>query len=88
MAMGKGSGQADAAEAATAFKTVALTWLARKRVAARVAAILAGCEVAYLGVLWLQVDDLTAPVVAALIAGAVEFTFMTQRIQKKQRGTA
>lgn len=85
MAMGKGSSQTDAIEAAEAFRTVALTWLARKRVAARLAAILAGCEVAYLGLLWLNVDDLTAPVVAALIAGAVEFTFMRQRIEKKQR---
>lgn len=85
MAMGKGSSQSDATEAAEAFRTVALTWLARKRVAARLAAVLAGCEIAYLGLLWLNVDDLTAPVVAALIAGAVEFAFMRQRIEKKQR---
>jgi hypothetical protein len=55
MAMDANRTAVSAAEAATAFRTVALTWIARRRVAARMGAVLAGAEIAYLGLLWLQV---------------------------------
>ncbi|PSC67853.1 ABC transporter ATP-binding permease [Micractinium conductrix] len=76
MAMDRDSTPADAARAAEAFKTVALTWMARNQVAVRFAAALGACEVLYLGCLWQQTGDLSAPLVAALGAAAVDFAFI------------
>jgi len=56
-----------------AFEVVALTWLARRQVAARFAGAVSSFEVFYLGLLWLETGDLTAPMMAALAITAVDF---------------
>lgn len=76
MAMDRDSTPDDAQRAADAFKSVALTWMARNQVAVRFAAALGAVEVIYLGVLWQQTGDLSAPLVAALGAAAVDFAFI------------
>ena len=63
-----------------AFKNVALLWLARRQVAARFAAAVSSFEIFYLGLLWLETGDLTAPMVAALALNAVDFIQITKRI--------
>lgn len=56
---------------AEAFRHVAYTWLASRRVCARTVAILTIVEVLYLGALWQVSGDLTAPCVASLALQAV-----------------
>ncbi|KAL4429002.1 hypothetical protein ABPG77_006041 [Micractinium sp. CCAP 211/92] len=73
MAMNRDTTPADAERAAQAFRAVALTWMARNQVAVRFAAALGAVEVIYLGVLWQVTGDLSAPLVAAICAAAVDF---------------
>lgn len=73
MAMNRDTTPADAERAAAAFRAVALTWMARNQVAVRFAAALGALEVIYLGVLWQVTGDLSAPLVAAIGAAAVDF---------------
>jgi len=63
-----------------AFKNVALLWLARRQVAARFAGAVSSFEIFYLGLLWFETGDLTAPMIAALALNAVDFIQMTRRI--------
>ena len=56
-----------------AFKTVAITWLARRQVGARFAGAISAFEVFYLGLVWLEVGDLAAPLTTALAMAAVDF---------------
>ncbi|KAL4440328.1 hypothetical protein ABPG75_003329 [Micractinium tetrahymenae] len=73
MSMNRDTTPADAERAANAFRAVALTWMARNQVAVRFAAALGALEVVYLGVLWQVTGDLSAPLVAAMGASAVDF---------------
>ncbi|KAG7670447.1 hypothetical protein Ndes2526A_g00201 [Nannochloris sp. 'desiccata'] len=70
---GRDSNAADAKSNAAAFRAVAVTWLARRQVAARFAALLATLEVLFLGTLWHGTGDFTAPLVAGLASAAVDF---------------
>jgi hypothetical protein len=70
---GRDSNAADATSNAAAFRAVAVTWLARRQVAARFAALLATLEVLFLGTLWHFTGDFTAPLVAGLASAAVDF---------------
>jgi hypothetical protein len=70
---GRDSNAADAKSNASAFRAVAVTWLARRQVAARFAAVLATLEVLFLGTLWHGTGDFTAPLVAGLASAAVDF---------------
>ena len=63
----------DARTNAAAFRAVALTWLARRQVAARFAAALAAVEVVVLGAVWNVTGDFTAPCVVGLASAAVDF---------------
>ena len=63
-----------------AFEVVALTWLARRQVAARFAGAVSAFEVFYLGLLWLETDDLTAPMMAAFAITAVDFWNIHQKL--------
>jgi hypothetical protein len=83
MAMDRDSTPADARRAADAFRTVALTWMARNQVAVRFAAALGALEVIFLGVLWQQTGDLAAPMVAALGAAAVDFAHIRRFVPAK-----
>lgn len=65
-----------------AFKNVALLWLARRQVAARFAGAVSSFEIFYLGLLWLETGDLTAPMIAALALNSVDFIQITKRISK------
>lgn len=73
---GRSGGFTSAVEAAAAFKVVAVTWLARRQVAARFAATMSALEVLYLGILWQLTGDLAAPLMAALAAGGVDFAYI------------
>jgi hypothetical protein len=73
---GRDDGEAESAAAERAFRAVAVTWLARKGVAARFAAAVAAGEVLFLGALWQATGDLAAPLAAALASGAVDFSFI------------
>jgi hypothetical protein len=63
-----------------AFEVVALTWLARRQLAARFAGAISAFEVFYLGLLWLETDDLTAPMMAAFAITAVDFWNIHQKL--------
>jgi hypothetical protein len=70
---GRDTNVADAKSNAAAFRAVAVTWLARRQVAARFAALLATFEVLFLGTLWHYTGDFAAPLVAGLASAAVDF---------------
>lgn len=73
---GRDDGAAESAASERAFRAVAVTWLARKGVAARFAGAVAAAEVLYLGALWQATGDLAAPLAAALASGAVDFSYI------------
>lgn len=80
MAMTANAQLQDAESAASAYKAVAVTWLARRTLAARMAAVLAAVEVVYLTAVWQQAGDLSAAAAAASVAAAVEFTCLYRRV--------
>ena len=63
-----------------AFKQVSLMWLARRQVSARFAGALSSFEIFYLGMLWLETGDLSAPLVAAMALNAVDFARVCREI--------
>jgi len=70
---GRDSNASDAKSNAAAFRAVAVTWLARRQVAARFAALCSTLEVLFLGTLWHGTGDFTAPLVAGMASAAVDF---------------
>lgn len=50
----------------------------------QLAAVLAAIEVAYLGVMWHETGDLAAPIVAALAAAAVDFSYIRKEIMQQR----
>lgn len=78
--VGKDTEAKDTKRSADAFKNVAITWLARKQVAARFAAALAATEVIFLGILWHVTGDFSAPLTAGVALAAVDFAFIKRRM--------
>lgn len=68
-----------AAADAAAFKAVAGAWMQQQRMAGNVSAALNGFEMLWLGLLWYGTGDLTAPLVAALAASAVDYVNLWKR---------
>ncbi|GAB4814131.1 hypothetical protein N2152v2_001177 [Parachlorella kessleri] len=88
MTMSRDSKSGDAQRAADAFRTVALTWMARSQLVSQLAAGLAVVEVVYLGMLWQETGDLAAPLVAALAASSVDFAHIRRSISLPKRKQA
>ena len=84
MGQGIDSGAAEAAASAAAFRAVAVTWLARRQVAARFGAVMTVVEVVFLGSLWHVTDDLAAPLVAGLAAAGVDFAWIRKSMPSAQ----
>lgn len=78
--VGKDTVAIDTKRNADAFKNVAITWLARKQVAARFAAALSASEVIFLGILWHVTGDFSAPLTAGVALAAVDFAFIKKRM--------
>ncbi|KAK9813148.1 hypothetical protein WJX72_009864 [[Myrmecia] bisecta] len=68
-----GPHQDDADKSCIAFKSVAATWLNRKKVAGSFTAVLTAFEVVFLGILWRETGDLAAPLTAAMLSYSVDF---------------
>jgi hypothetical protein len=66
----------DAARAARAFKAVAVSWREQEQQVSTLFVTLELIDFLYIGCLWLATQDMTAPCVAALLAGAVDRHFM------------
>lgn len=79
---------ASSAKAASAFRAVALTWLARKQVAARFAAFVSALEVLYLGLLWKHTGDLASPMIAALASSAVDLGNVYNKVVPRKDGSS
>jgi hypothetical protein len=84
---GRDSNAVDAQSNAAAFRAVAVTWLARRQVAARFAAVLATLEVIFLGTLWQYTGDFAAPLVAGLASAAVDFAGIKKSMVSPQSPT-
>ncbi|MEW5314206.1 MAG: hypothetical protein WDW38_005720 [Sanguina aurantia] len=74
------NGPAEASRAAIAFRAVAQAWAESKAEACTIGAAITFVDVSYFGVLWYLTDDLTAPVVAALLLNWVDYWHLHQRV--------
>jgi hypothetical protein len=86
MAQGNDCGGGEPAAAEAAFRAVAVTWVARRTIAARFAACASALEVLYLGALWQHTGDLAAPLAAALASAAVDFGFIRSGMPRQEQG--
>ena len=71
---------------ANAFRVVALTWMARRNLAAKAAANLCFLEVLFLGGLWQWTDDFAASLVAGIALAAVDFGGILKSMPEAQGG--
>jgi hypothetical protein len=61
---------------ADAFKAVAVVWVMTRRQVAQLGYILTSLNVAYFGLLWMYTNDMTTPMVAAMLHAGTEFWFV------------
>jgi len=85
MASGSPPGAPSADERSLAFKAVACAWYEVREEAAGVAGALLAAQVVYVSLLWRFTGDLTAPVVAALAAGATDYWHKWQIVAGRGR---
>ena len=72
---------------ADAFKAVAVVWVMTRRQVAQLGYILTSLNVAYFGLLWMYTDDMTTPMVAAMLHAGTEFWFVAaEHKAAKKRG--
>eukprot|EP00955_Chlamydomonas_euryale_P043290 352550-Chlamydomonas_euryale.AAC.9 len=81
---GTASSDEDGAEAATAFRAVALVYLESRNQASALARTVSFCDVFLQGLLWYATGNLAAPAIVALAVNYVDYFHMHGAVRAKE----